>query len=165
MQRRLSYQSTRAPEELLRSLERTVADLPTGGRFRPPHVSKIRADIQPPHFLLECERDHRDLFGPVCEGTVTGRASGSAIQATIRRSRASWFIPIIILLLTVVGWLRGGGPTVVSVILLAAAIPVTVGWPMLISLFSTSNHEAEADALDAVLRRAIEQAESGAAVA
>jgi len=165
LERRLAYQSSAAPEVVLRSLEQTVALLPSGGRVRPAHVAGIRAEINPPDFVLECQRDHRDLFGPVCVGTVKGQASGSSIRATIRPGRGVWFIAALAVVLSVIGWVRGGGPTVGSIILLLAVIPVIVLWPMLFSLLATSNHEAEADALDALLRRTIERAEGGQAVA
>jgi hypothetical protein len=165
VERRLSYRSSAAPEAVLRALEQTVASLPSSGRVRPAHVARIRAKIDPPDFMLECERNYRDVFGPVCIGTVRPEGSGSSIRVRLRRGRGIWFIPAFAVILTVIGWIRRGGPTIGSIILLAAVIPLIVFWPMLISLFATSNHEAEADALDAVLRLTINRAENGAAVA
>ena len=165
MERRLSYRSSAAPDAVLRSLEQTVASLPTSGRVRPVHVVRIRAKINPPDFVLECERKYRDVFGPVCIGTVRAEGSGSSIRARLRAGRGIWFIPAVAVALTVIGWIRGSGPTIGSIILLAAFIPLIVFWPMLISLFATSNHEAEADALDAVLRRTIDRAEGDGTVA
>ena len=139
--------------------------LPAQGRLRPAHVSGICAHIDPPSFTIEYKRDYRDYFGPVCVGEVSSDSSGSRVTARIPRSRESWFIPGLILLVAVFGWVRSGGPRIREVIILIVALPLVVGWSLLLSLFSMPKYEAEADGLDAMLRRAIERAEGGPAVA
>ena len=133
--------------------------------MRPRHVSGIQAHIDPPSFTLEYVRTYREYFGPVCVGDVSSDPSGSRIIARIRRSRQSWAIPVLILLVAVVGWIRGGGPSIGEVILLIVALPIVMGWPLLLSLFSMPKYEAEVDGLEAVVRRAIERADGGRAVA
>ena len=63
------------------------------------------------------------------------------------------------------GYMRPERTVIVFVILLAVVVALVVGWPLLISLFSTPKYEAEADALDAVLRRTVDRANGGQAVA
>jgi len=146
-------------------LREVSANLPSGGRLRPPHVAGIRATIEPPKFVLECERHYRDYFGPVCVGRIVADPSGTVVRARIRRSLQAWVVPALVVLLALLGWLRGPGLGIGGLVLLGGALVAVVGWPILLSLFSTAKYEAEADALDAVLRRTAEQAAGGQAVA
>jgi len=146
------------------ALNDLASSFPTSARLRPGHVLAMRADIEPAGFTLECERDYRDYFGPVCVGQIRSDGSGSLVMAKIRRSRQVWYAPALILLIAGGGWLTGG-PSVSELLILTVGLPLVVGMPILASLFSTPNHEAEADAFAALLRQAVDRAEAGRAVA
>lgn len=148
---------------MAQALADLTASFPSRARLRPTHVSAMRADIEGTGFTLECERDYREYLGPLCVGTITSDGSGSLVSARIRRSRQLWFLPAAILLVAVVGSLNHGGPSVSEVLILAIGLPVMMGMSFLMSLFSTPNHEAEADAFAALLRQAVELADGGGA--
>ena len=148
-----SITSIAAPEVFLARLKDVAAQLPSGGRLHPEHVTGIDVVLTPPRFTIQCRRDYREAFGPVCEGRVAPTDSGSVVHVAIRRSRAYLAVPAIALPLLLYNVIRGtlgiGALTVWM-----AALLVMSGLTVLFSLLSSDKHEAEIDALTALVQRA-----------
>ena len=153
MQREISLHSTAAPDVVLQRLRDLAAHLPPGSRYRPSHVTAIQIQLVPPRFSVQCIRTYRDYSGPFCDGRVLAGGTGSIIQGTLRRRWGFFFAPLLALPFVVYSWLQGSigvGGMAMMLVLLA----VLAGWLALVSLFSSDRHEAEADALLALLARA-----------
>ena len=148
-----SITSTEAPEVFLARLKDAAAQLPPGGRLHPEHVTGIEVVLTPPRFTIQCTRDYREAFGPVCEGRVAPNDTGTVVHVAIRRSRAYLAAPAIALPLILYNVIRGT-LSIGTLAVCLAALLVMIGLTVLFSLLSSDKHEAEADALTALVRRA-----------
>ena len=157
MHREFSASSAATPEALFKRLGDLAAHLPPGGRFRPAHVTGVEAQLSPPRFLLQCTRTYRELSGPVCEGRIVPNGSGSAVHGKIRRNRGFLAAPFFTLLVLILGWLDKGRFGIGNLAILFGLL-FLAGGSLLLTLFSTAKHEAEADTLVALVRRAAEPA-------
>jgi len=153
MPREISLHSTATPEIVLQRLRDLATQPPPGSRYRPSHVSAFRIQVSPPRFRLQCIRTSRDASGPLCDGRVVAGGSGSIIQGTLRRSWGFLFVPLVALPLVLYSWLRGS-MSVGSMAIMLVVLAVLAGWLAFNSLFSSVGHEAEAEALVALLARA-----------
>lgn len=156
MPRTLTIHSALPPQNILQSLERASTAWRAShhaSRLSPPNTDGIRVSLRAPQFKLAYNKTTREWTHPVCVGSVASEGSGSTITATIRTSRELLGPLLVMLVLFLVSWIRGDltiGPMVMMIAMLG--ILVLIG--ALTVLFSSSDPEAEADALRAILQSA-----------
>ena len=154
MQHDFSVISAAMPDTVFKRLKDFGVQLPPGSRFRPAHVTGVQVEVSPPRFTLQCTRAYREYLGPVCEGRVMPEGSGSLLRCRFRRNRGFLIAPLLALPFLIYTRLNrsGLGSGTLAAILIGALL--LTGWCLLLSLFSSEKHEAEVDALVALVRTA-----------
>ena len=84
------------------------------------------------------------------------------MEGRIHRSRGILVVPALSVMAVVGAWLLGTRPSAGSFILLVVGSGVVMAWTAVMSLFQSAKHEAEADGLVALVRRAAERVADGA---
>jgi len=161
VKRQFDVESAASAMVVLEALRAFSTNLPSRGRVRPDHTTGVSVTVTPPRFTLQYRRTYRDWLAPVCTGVVSANGEGAHIRATIRNSRGLLVLPILWFGLAAYAWVRRGGPDVIGlVIILVACLGLGV-MALVQASFSVVKHEAEADGLAALVRRAA-QLESNA---
>jgi hypothetical protein len=158
MQREFTLNSAATPDALFNRLRDLGTHLPPAARFRPAHVTGMQVKISPPRFWLQCTRTYREFSGPVCDGRIVPVDSGSVLSGKIRRNRGFLLAPLVALPILLYAWLGRSNSNSAGLVALLFGALLLAGWSLLVSLFSTDKHEAEVDALLALVRRAAEPA-------
>jgi hypothetical protein len=164
MNRRVSIPSDAPPGVVLDRLRELAAHLPPSGRLHPGHVTGVQIAVQATRFSLQCERKYRDYFGPVCTGRAIPRQTGSMVDLAIRRNRAS--LTVFVAAIPLLAYYSATGHFGLgSLVILVLLLGLILAWTFLMGLLNTNKHEAEVDALVALVRKAAGPAPDDQAVA